>query len=71
MAIEEQSWSVDLRGQSAHHTSGFALRFNGDPYSSNFECIPQKTSAAIPAAKIVALIREGCEAYRNSFPRNA
>ncbi|WP_148862760.1 hypothetical protein [Marinobacter fonticola] len=71
MAVEEESWSVDLSGQSARHTSGFSLRFNGDPHSSNFECIPQKTSAALPAAKIVSLIREGCEAYRANFPKNA
>ncbi|BES71477.1 hypothetical protein RE428_24950 [Marinobacter nanhaiticus D15-8W] len=71
MATEQESWSVDLPGQSALHTSGFSLRFNGDPHSSNFECIPQKTSAALPAAKIVALIREGCEAYRNCFSKSA
>lgn len=71
MATEDESWSVDLSGQSALHTSGFSLRFNGDPHSSNFECVPQKTKAALPAAKVVALIREGCEAYRNSFPKNA
>lgn len=69
MSGANSKWTVDLSSETASHSSGFTVKFEGIPGSSNFSGFPTKTGQ-IPHLQLLTLLRQGCRVYEHYFRKH-
>lgn len=62
-------WQIDVASQTAQHSSGLQITFEGRPQSRHFSGTPSRVPQGMPSLKLVQLIREGYQAYEEAFVR--
>ncbi len=61
-------WQIDVAQQTARHTSGLTLTFEGRPGTRHFSGTPSHVPDGMPSLDMVRLIREGYQAFENAWP---
>ncbi len=61
-------WQVDVGRQTAQHSSGLVLTFEGKPKTRHFSGTPTHVPDGMPSLDLVRLIREGYQAFEDAWP---
>ncbi|TDT37062.1 hypothetical protein DES49_3014 [Halospina denitrificans] len=61
-------WQIDVAAQTAHHSSGLQLSFEGKPRTKHFSGTPIRVPDGMQSLELVRLIREGYQAFENAWP---
>ena len=61
-------WQIDVAAQTAHHSSGLQLSFEGKPRTKHFSGTPTHVPDGMQSLELVRLIREGYQAFENAWP---
>jgi len=66
-----EDWQVDVAAQTAEHSSGLQIVFEGRPQTRHFSGTPSQVPKGMPSLQLVRLIREGYQAYEEAYPSAA
>lgn len=61
-------WQIDVGRQTAQHSSGLVLTFEGRPKTRHFSGTPTHVPDGMPSLDLVRLIREGYQAFEDAWP---
>jgi|GEM_PF-611586 hypothetical protein len=61
-------WQIDVASQTATHSSGLQLSFEGKPRTKHFSGTPTHVPDGMQSLQLVRLIREGYQAFENAWP---
>ncbi len=61
-------WQIDVSRQTAQHSSGLVLTFEGKPKTRHFSGTPTHVPEGMPSLDLVRLIREGYQAFEDAWP---
>lgn len=60
-------WQIDVAQQTAQHTSGLVLSFEGRPRTRHFSGTPTHVPDGMASLELVRLIREGYQAFEDAW----
>lgn len=63
-------WQIDVAAQTARHTSGLQLSFEGRPRTKHFSGTPTHVPDGMQSLELVRLIREGYQAFEDAWPED-
>ena len=64
-------WQIDVDGQTARHSSGLELSFEGRPRTRHFSGTPTQVPNGMQSLELARLIREGYQAFEDAWPEES